>query len=119
MTVLNFCVPGSRGSSTGSSKNKYCYPLKCPQANGFKPLGRRGSSSPNFLAESKKVCRKYRVGTKIITQCENEIKTSATTATHTAQSLGNKEFFRVAAPETTATRTATHCYPRTARGRSR
>ena len=44
------CDPGSRGSSRGSSKNTYCYPLKALCRKGFTALGSRGSSSFNFSA---------------------------------------------------------------------
>ena len=40
-----------------------------------------------------------------------EIENSATSATYVEKSLMNKEFFWVAVPENSATRTATYCYP--------
>lgn len=43
--------------------------------------------------------------------CGYEIKTSATRATHKAQTIANKGFFEVAVPKNAATRAATHCYP--------
>ena len=50
MTARNSCQPGSRGSSRGSSKNTYCYPLKALCRKGLTALGSRGSSSFNFSA---------------------------------------------------------------------
>ena len=50
VTAWNSFDPGSRGSSRGSSKNTYCYPLKALCRKGFTTLGSRGSSSFNFLA---------------------------------------------------------------------
>lgn len=45
MTALNFCDPGSRGSSTGSSKIHNCYLQKALCHKGFRSLGSRGSST--------------------------------------------------------------------------
>ena len=50
MTGQNSCDPGSRGSSRGSSKTTYCYPLKALCRKGLTALGSRGSSSFNFSA---------------------------------------------------------------------
>ena len=50
VTAWNSCDPGSRGSSRGSSKNTYCYPLKALCRKGLTALGSRGSSSFNFSA---------------------------------------------------------------------
>lgn len=48
MTALNSCNPGSKGSSTGSSKIPGCYPRKHSNHKGLTALGSRGSSPPNF-----------------------------------------------------------------------
>ena len=50
MTGQISCDPGSRGSSRGSSKTTYCYPLKALCRKGLTALGSRGSSSFNFSA---------------------------------------------------------------------
>ena len=50
VTGQNSCDPGSRGSSRGSSKTTYCYPLKALCRKGLTALGSRGSSSFNFSA---------------------------------------------------------------------
>ena len=56
------CDPGSRGSSRGSSKNTYCYPLKALCRKGFTALGSRGSSSFNFSAGFEKKEKRIREG---------------------------------------------------------
>lgn len=67
MTELNFCDPGSRGSSTGSSKNHNCYPQKALCHKGFRGVGSRGNSTSNFSAE-KRFVRKHvlDLGTRIV-----------------------------------------------------
>ena len=50
VTAWNSCDRGSRGSSRGSSKTTYCYPLKALCRKGLTALGSRGSSSFNFSA---------------------------------------------------------------------
>ena len=60
MTVRNSCDPGSRGSSRGSSKNTYCYPLKALCRKGLTALGSRGSSSFNFSAGFEKKEKRIR-----------------------------------------------------------
>ena len=56
------------------------------------------------------------MGMKIVF-CGYEIKTSATRATHKAQTIENKGVFEVAVLENTATRAVTHCYPHINKGR--
>lgn len=60
MTARNSCQPGSRGSSRGSSKNTYCYPLKALCRKGFTTLGSRGSSSFIFSAGFEKKEKRIR-----------------------------------------------------------
>lgn len=60
MTGQISCDPGSRGSSRGSSKNTYCYPLKALCRKGFTALGSRGSSSFNFSAGFEKKEKRIR-----------------------------------------------------------
>ena len=78
MMAQNFYNVGSRGSSTGSSKNYNCYPKKRSNIKGFRALGSRGSSISNFSAEKKKVeYKKQKREIKIII-CGYEIKNTAT-----------------------------------------
>ena len=60
VTAWNSCDPGSRGSSRGSSKNTYCYPLKALCRKGLTALGSRGSSSFNFSAGFEKKEKRIR-----------------------------------------------------------
>ena len=48
-------LPGSRGSSTGSSDFRYCYPRKVSKHKALSILVAMGSRVFNFLAEKQKV----------------------------------------------------------------
>lgn len=60
VTAWNSCDRGSRGSSRGSSKTTYCYPLKALCRKGLTALGSRGSSSFNFSAGFEKKEKRIR-----------------------------------------------------------
>ena len=103
------CDPGSRGSSRGSSKNTYCYPLKALCRKGFTALGSRGSSSFNFSAGFEKKEKRIREEKekRNIYVCVYGVGFTATSATRKAESLGMTGFFGVAILNRAATRTAT------------
>ena len=102
MTAI-WIFPGSKGSSTGSSKIENCYPDNPFIHMGFRHLGSSCSSSPYFSAEFENEEEKGVEMEKYI----YGVKTSATFATQTPRSLMYKGFKRVAVLKTTATPTAT------------
>ena len=109
MTGQISCDPGSRGSSRGSSKNTYCYPLKALCRKGFTALGSRGSSSFNFSAgfekKEKRIREEKEKRNKYV--CVYGVCFTATSATQSSESLGMTGFFGVAILNRAATRTAT------------
>ena len=109
VTAWNSFDPGSRGSSRGSSKNTYCYPLKALCRKGFTALGSRGSSSFNFSAGFEKKEKRIREEKekRNIYVCVYGVGFTATSATRKAESPGMTGFFGVAVLNGTATRTAT------------
>jgi len=104
-------LPGSRGSSTGSSKNYCCYPRKHKSGKGFRALGSRGSSSSNFSAEKIKLGSESEKCIQGLFPVGINSASAATSATRKAKVLDTQGFLGVAVFKNAATRTATHCYP--------
>nr|DAR90253.1 MAG TPA: hypothetical protein [Caudoviricetes sp.] len=109
--VRIFCNSGSRGSSTGSSKNYCCYPRKHKSGKGFRALGSRGSSSSNFSAKKIKLGSESEKCIQGLFPVGINPASTATSATRKAKALDTQDFFQVAVLEIAATRTATPCYP--------